>query len=186
MRIGLFAVAGAYLVGCFSTAYYLLRLLGRGDIREQGSGTAGARNAGRLVGPGAFAAVLALDVVKGMLPVAAGRGLGLDDGWLGAVAFAVVLGHVVPIQLAFRGGKGVATSLGALALYQPRVLLALAAGFAVGYAVTRRSKPAGAVAYAVAAVWTFWVRGGSVVALWIGLASALVFAAHLPDLRKHS
>lgn len=186
MTPGLPAVAGAYLVGCLSTAYYLLRLRGRGDIREQGSGTAGARNAGRLLGPWAFFTVLVLDAVKGMLPVAAGRGLGLAGTWLGAVAFAVVLGHVFPIQLGFRGGKGIATSLGALLLFEPRVLLALAAGFALGYALVRRTKAAGAVGYAAAGAWAFWARGWSAAAVWIALISMLVIAAHLPDLRRTS
>jgi len=118
-------VAGAYLVG--SIPFGLLVGLARGvDVRKAGSGNIGATNVGRVLGTGYGLAVFALDLLKGFLPVlAAGRWLGGIPAtiatlsastcliWIG-VAAACILGHIFPVYLKFKGGKGVATSLGVL------------------------------------------------------------------------
>lgn len=105
---------GAYLVGSISFSYVVFWLLRGRDIREVGSGNAGATNVLRSAGPGPAAAVLALDVAKGAVPVALAAELGAGPLLTGATALAAVLGHVFPIYIRFRGGKGVATALGAL------------------------------------------------------------------------
>ena len=108
------AVAGAYLLGCFASGYYLVRWrLGR-DIRDLGSGSIGARNVGRNLGPAGFALTLLLDLAKGAVAVELPAQLHAT-AWARALALAaVVAGHVWPVQLGFRGGKGVAPSVGAL------------------------------------------------------------------------
>ena len=106
-------VVASYGIGCFTAGYYLFRWRTGCDIREHGSGNPGARNVGRLLGVGWFSATLLLDAGKGGLAVWLACYFGL--GRLGTVAamLAVVVGHVWPIQLHLRGGKGVAASLGA-------------------------------------------------------------------------
>ncbi|MEA2692894.1 MAG: acyl phosphate:glycerol-3-phosphate acyltransferase [Acidobacteriota bacterium] len=115
-------VAGAYLLGSISWSYLLVRLLQGRDIRTVGSGNAGATNAMRAAGKGTGAAVLLLDVGKGAAAIAAARAFGALPAVVGAAAVAVVLGHVYPVFFGFRGGKGVATSAGAMGALAPLAL----------------------------------------------------------------
>jgi glycerol-3-phosphate acyltransferase PlsY len=124
----LVATLAAYVLGCFTSAYYLVRFVKGQDIRQLGTGTVGGRNAGRVLGKAGFVAVGVLDALKGLLAVLLARYLGLMGWWLLPVLFAVVAGHIWPAQLGFRGGKGVATMIGALLAsnyFIPLVLLVL-------------------------------------------------------------
>jgi len=100
----------AYGLGCLNAGYYLLRWRDGRDIRQLGSGNAGARNVGRLLGRRAFALVFALDAAKGVLAVLIAWWWA--PGIAAACAVIATLGHVFPAQLGFRGGKGVATAIG--------------------------------------------------------------------------
>jgi acyl-phosphate glycerol 3-phosphate acyltransferase len=112
-------VVGAYFIGCFATGYYLVRWRSGDDIRAIGSGGTGARNVGRILArKWAFATVLG-DAGKGMLAVFLA---GLIEPVPVATMVAMIaatIGHVWPVQLGFRGGKGVATSLGGLLVWSP-------------------------------------------------------------------
>lgn len=105
----------AYLCGSISSAILVCRLAGLPDPRQSGSHNPGATNVLRTGGKGAAAVVLVFDILKGMLPVWAAWGLGVPPFWLGIVAIAACLGHIWPVFFGFRGGKGVATALGAIA-----------------------------------------------------------------------
>ena len=83
----------AYALGSLCAGYYLVRWRTGRDVRLTGSTSAGARNAGRLLGPGAFVLVLALDLLKGIAAVAVARALGLGDLALGIAVVAVVIGR---------------------------------------------------------------------------------------------
>src|SRR5690349_7602333 len=110
----------AYLIGAIPFAFVVVYAVKGIDIRAVGSGNVGATNAGRVLGFRFFVLVFSLDLLKGLLPThyfpmaaAAISGTGVDG--LGVmVALATILGHNFPVYLGFRGGKGVATSLGAL------------------------------------------------------------------------
>ena len=113
----LLALAGSYLVGSIPTAYLLVKRLKRVDVRTVGSGNVGATNVTRAAGLGAGTAVFVLDLAKGLVAV-----WGLAP-WLArpvtpavqlACGLAAVVGHVFPVFLGFRGGKGVATTIGVL------------------------------------------------------------------------
>jgi glycerol-3-phosphate acyltransferase PlsY len=121
-------VAGAYLLGSVSFSVVVVKVLQGLDVRTVGSGNAGATNVMRAAGKGAGAAVLVLDVLKGMTAVAVPRALDAPPAVVGSAAVAVVLGHVFPVFFGFRGGKGVATSAGALGTLAP---VAMAAGLVV-------------------------------------------------------
>jgi acyl-phosphate glycerol 3-phosphate acyltransferase len=103
----------AYGLGCLNAGYYLLRWRDGRDIRQLGSGNAGARNVGRVLGRKGFVLVFALDAAKGVVAVTAAHQWAPEVAALSAVV--VTLGHVYPAQLSLRGGKGVATAIGALA-----------------------------------------------------------------------
>ncbi len=104
---------GAYLVGSISFGYLIVWMLQGRDIRDVGSGNAGATNVLRATGMGPAIAVLLLDVAKGAVPVLLAIELDAETPVVAGTAVAAVLGHVFPIYLRFRGGKGVATALGA-------------------------------------------------------------------------
>lgn len=130
-------VAGSYLLGSISWSYLIVRAVRGRDVRTIGSGNAGATNAMRAAGKGAGVAVLLLDAAKGAAAVVAARTLGAAPAIVGAAAVAVALGHVYPVFFGFRGGKGVATSAGAMAALAPLPLVLSLAVFALVVAWTR-------------------------------------------------
>lgn len=103
----------SYLIGCFSSAYFLGKISKNIDIRCYGSGNAGATNALRILGIKIGVLTLILDVIKGMIAVYIGNMILGFNGQLLSSIF-VVIGHNWPVFLRFKGGKGVATSLGAI------------------------------------------------------------------------
>ncbi len=107
-------ILAAYLIGSISFSLLIVWATTGRDIRERGSGNAGATNVLRVAGKGTAAVVLLLDIVKGALPVKVAQAVGAPDPIIGAVAVAAVVGHIFPIYHGFRGGKGVATVTGAL------------------------------------------------------------------------
>lgn len=138
-------IAGAYLLGSVSFSVVLVKLVQGLDVRTVGSGNAGATNAMRVAGKKAGAAVLALDVIKGVTAVAVPRALDAPVAVVSGAALAVVLGHVFPVFFGFRGGKGVATSAGALGTLAP-------AAMALGL-----------VLFVIVVLWKRYVSLGSIV-----------------------
>jgi glycerol-3-phosphate acyltransferase PlsY len=147
------AVTG-YAVGSVNPAAIFARVRGT-DLREVGSGNPGATNAGRAFGWRVGVLVALLDMLKGFLPVVAFEALGLPEAGLVA-GVAAVLGHVTSPFLRGRGGKGVATSLGAILAVQPWWAVIALAVFGATFALTRRvglASVAAALALVPAALW---------------------------------
>ncbi|OEE60427.1 glycerol-3-phosphate acyltransferase [Enterovibrio norvegicus FF-33] len=113
--LGMLMIVAAYLLGSISSAVLICRLYGLPDPREQGSGNPGATNVFRLGGRFAAALVLLCDMLKGTIPVWISYLIGINPFMLGLIGIAACLGHIYPIFFHFRGGKGVATALGAIA-----------------------------------------------------------------------
>ena len=112
-------VPAAYLLGSVQPGLLLVRLLLRRDVREVGSGKTGMTNVMRTAGKKAAALVFVLDVAKGVLPVLVAASVS-SDAWLeAATATVVVVGHVFPVFAGFRGGRGVATGVGAASALLP-------------------------------------------------------------------
>ncbi|MGA7586759.1 glycerol-3-phosphate 1-O-acyltransferase PlsY [Rouxiella badensis] len=105
----------AYLCGSISSAILVCRLARLPDPRTQGSGNPGATNVLRVGGKAAAATVLVFDILKGMLPVWVAYKLNVTPMYLGLTAIAACVGHIYPVFFRFKGGKGVATALGAIA-----------------------------------------------------------------------
>src|SRR5215207_4864443 len=112
------AVVAGYLIGSLSFAVIVSKAMGLSDPRTYGSGNPGATNVLRSGSKAAAILTLALDALKGWLPVALavhyGPAYGLGEGTVALVALAAFLGHLYPVFFRFRGGKGVATAAGAL------------------------------------------------------------------------
>lgn len=126
---GLALVLSAYLLGSVSFSYLIVKIKEGKDVRAVGSGNAGATNVLRTSSLGAAVLTLVLDLTKGVAAVLGTRLLEAPPPVVGGAAFAVVLGHVFPIFLGLRGGKGVATAAGALGALEPLAMLATLAVF---------------------------------------------------------
>lgn len=147
MSTGIFLLAAvtAYLFGSIPFGYLLVRLFRKEDIREKGSGNIGATNVIRSGSKGLGALTFLLDVLKGVLAVllwdlAAGH-LGLDPATRGNLvalaALCAILGHIYPVWLGFRGGKGVATAFGVFLALAPWAALAAMGVFVLVFAASR-------------------------------------------------
>jgi len=130
-------VVVAYLLGSISFAVLIVRLTTGTDIRAEGSGNAGATNVLRSYGRKLAILVALLDVGKGAAAVLLMRLVTADPLWGAAAGLAAVLGHVFPVFYGFRGGKGVATVVGAFLVLAPLALLTCLAVFVLVVALTR-------------------------------------------------
>ena len=134
----------AYFVGAIPFGVIIGRVFRGVDIRSYGSGGSGATNVNRTLGPIAGGGVLAADVGKGFVVAALARWAVEGDAWLIAVAgTTAVIGHMFPIYIKFKGGKGVATGLGALSVISP--IAAVIALSGVGIAVITRYVSLGSI-----------------------------------------
>ena len=189
------ALALAYLLGSIPFGFLLVRLLGGGDVRETGSGGTGATNVTRRAGKRAGLLTLLLDASKGAAAVLLARLLlaGEADGawWVAASGAAAVVGHVFPVWLRFRGGKGVATGLGVFLVLAPLALLcALLAFAAVVWAW--RYVSLGSITAACVLPLAVWALGGrdagptsATPALIVAAAgAALIIFMHRANIRR--
>lgn len=115
----------AYLLGGICFGYYLVRFKEGIDIRDHGSGGVGARNVGRVLGKSGFVVTLVGDALKGALAILLARRFHLSEPTVSLVILAVIAGHIWPLPLHFRGGRGIATALGAYLAYDPWLALLL-------------------------------------------------------------
>ena len=170
------AVAAAYLLGSIPFAYLAVRARGT-DLRTVGSGNLGAANVFRTLGTGWGAAVMAADIGKGVGAVLLARAL-VDDPWPVVAAGAAMAGHVYPVWLRFKGGKGVAVGGGAVIGLMPIAAVLLLALWALVLVTTRYSSLASIVA-ATAATPVVWALGHPVSrVVFVALGSAAVLVLH--------
>jgi glycerol-3-phosphate acyltransferase PlsY len=157
MNPWILSISVAYLLGSIPFGYLLVRIFRNEDIREQGSGNIGATNVARSGAKGLGIATLALDMGKAYVAVVIARHVGGGNYDLEvAAAMAAVLGHVFPVWLGFRGGKGVASALGVfLALTWPAGVAILLV-FAVVFALTRYVSLASIVGLATFPLFGFY------------------------------
>jgi glycerol-3-phosphate acyltransferase PlsY len=182
MRAYLITAAVSYLLGSIPFGYLLVRIFKGEDVRASGSGNIGATNVGRK-SPGLGAVTLLLDAAKGLAAVVIAR------TWLDvphpellatvAACFAV-LGHLFPVWLKFRGGKGVATTFGAFILLTPKSILCMVVLFVI-LAAAFRYVSLGSVAAAAAfpvLAWALHEYADSRQLVLIAMVSALVILKH--------
>lgn len=149
-------IIAAYLLGSLSSAIIVCRLAGLPDPRGQGSGNPGATNVLRFGGKKLAAIVLLGDMLKGLIPVLIAIALGLGADITAAVGLATFTGHLYPLYFSFRGGKGVATSVGvifALSWLTGLVLLIIWLLFSRLFRISSLA----AICAAVAAPLTIWL-----------------------------
>ena len=184
----LLAVLLAYLVGSLSFAVIVSRAMGLSDPRSYGSGNPGATNVLRSGSKPAALITLALDALKGYLPVALavrfGPAYGLGDGTVAMVALAAFLGHLWPVFFRFRGGKGVATAAGALLGIDPLLGAATIATWLIIAAFFRSSSLASIVAAVFAPFWRVLTDGPDAIALALLVIGGLLIWRHSANIKR--
>ena len=172
----------AYLIGSIPFGLILTRLGGAGDVRQIGSGNIGATNVLRTGRKGLALATLALDLLKGALPVwLACRWLGPDMAVVAGLG--AVLGHCFPVWLKFRGGKGVATAAGVVVALTPAVA-AIAIGIFVIVVLATRYVSLGSMLGAIAAAPAAYFMGYVQAAELYLLLALLIMLKHAGNLRR--
>ncbi len=181
MTLILWAAIG-YLLGSIPFGIVITRALGLGDLRQIGSGNIGATNVLRTGNKPAALATLLLDSGKGAIAVLLARALAGQDAALiaGAAAF---LGHLYPVWLNFKGGKGVATFLGTLLALDWRLGLAACAIWLVTALVTRISSLSALVAAALSPLVALWLDGARL-ALVVAFMTVLIFIRHHANIAR--
>ena len=152
----------AYLLGSIPFGYLIVRKKLGADIRRSGSGGTGATNVSRRAGKTAGVITLLLDAFKGSLAVLIARTLLtrpplLVDWWIAAAAIAVIVGHIFPVWLGFRGGKGVATGVGVFLTLAPVAVVCAGVLFVAIVALTRYVS-LGSITAAVALPVCIWLQ----------------------------
>ena len=175
------ALAGGYLLGSIPFGLIFTRLAGLGDVRAIGSGNIGATNVLRTGRKGLAAATLLGDALKGTVAVLIGLRFNLEPAL--AAGLGAFLGHLFPVWLGFKGGKGVATFLGVLLALSPVALAAFAAIW-LGLAFGLRYSSLAALAASAATPVVLWALGQPGVAWLFLLLAALLWWKHAPNIRR--
>ena len=170
---------GAYALGCFATGYYLVRSRTGQDIREIESGSVGARNVSRVLGISGYLLTMLGDMAKGALAVwFALEFTNHNQPAMALAVLAVVAGHIWPMQLHFRGGKGIATSFAALLVFDYRVALTILVLFLGGFAATRKSLFPAMFVYACLPLVDWWFNRDGLTATLMTVLAAMILFAH--------
>jgi glycerol-3-phosphate acyltransferase PlsY len=172
----------AYLTGSVPFGLLLAKAGGAGDVRQIGSGNIGATNVLRTGRKGLALATLALDILKGALPVwLAYRWFGPDMAVVAGLG--AVVGHCFPLWLKFQGGKGVATACGVVAALTPLVVVIVLALFIVVVLLTRYVSLASIVAALAAGPVAFWLGAFQPGQLYLALG-LLILLKHAGNIRR--
>lgn len=168
------SVVIGYLLGSISSSTIISRWFAKIDIREHGSGNAGATNTLRVLGTRWAIVVLLIDVLKGVLAVIIAWKLGPGHEWVAyASGLAAIVGHNWPIFFGFRGGKGIATTIGVLLMVAPIATLIAGAAAILVIAVTRYVS-LGSLILTVAVPIIVALMHGSTAKIIFGVALALL------------
>ena len=176
---------GAFLLGSVPFGF-LAGKLRKVDLRTSGSGNIGASNAFRLLGKRAGAAVLLLDTLKGWLPIFAAVRLKLSPEWIVGVGLCAVLGHIYSPLVRFKGGKGVATSLGVLLGLAPILAGLTLLIFGVAFYLSGKRVSVGSMIGALSAAAMFWLWPNTPrpFAALVTLAAIFIVARHRENLKR--
>ncbi|WP_425628095.1 glycerol-3-phosphate 1-O-acyltransferase PlsY [Vibrio neptunius] len=172
----------AYLLGSISSAVLICRILRFPDPRGVGSHNPGATNVLRIGGKKAAAAVLLCDMLKGTVPVWGGYFLNIDPIILGVIAIAACLGHMYPIFFHFKGGKGVATALGAIAPIGLDLTAMIIATWLLVVLIFRYSSLAAIVTVLLAPLYTWMIKPQYT--LPVAMLCCLIVFRHHQNIRR--
>lgn len=186
--LGPVLVVAGYLSGSIPFGLVMAKLLLDIDVREVGSGNIGATNAARAGGRKLGALVLLLDALKAVVPILITRRLlaGSErvDLWVMGVAVAAFAGHLFPVWLRFKGGKGVATGLGIFLVLAPWAALAGLATWVGVYLATRISSVGSLAGSLVCVLAGFYLLGSTPITWACAAIGALIWWRHRENIRR--
>jgi len=180
----LLAILAAYLLGSVPFAMISSKLFGLADPRSYGSGNPGATNVLRSGNKKAALFTLLGDALKGWVAVFAAQQAGLPDAVIGLVALAVFFGHLFPIFLKFKGGKGVATAAGVLLALDPILGLAVLGTWLLVAYVSRYSSLAALIAAAAAPLYSMLMHGTNGQFAVVGIIALALIIKHWQNLQR--
>ncbi len=177
---GPLSAAIAYLLGSIPFGYLLVRAKRGIDVRTTGSGSIGATNVMRSLGPAGFIATFLLDFGKGFAAVAIASRMTSDDPvWIAAAAVGAITGHCYPVWLKFRGGKGVATAVGVYLALAPREVAIALVIFVLLVAIFRYVSVGSVIAVGAFPVLLYLVRDPPLPLIaGAGASAAIIIARH--------
>lgn len=178
------AILAAYLLGSVPFAMIASKLFGLADPRTYGSGNPGATNVLRSGNKKAALFTLIGDALKGWVAVFVAQQLGFSETVVGLVAVAVFCGHLFPVFLKFKGGKGVATAAGVLLALDPLLGLAVLGTWLFVAFVSRYSSAAAVLAAALAPVYTVLMHGGNGMVIVVGIIALALIGKHWQNIQR--
>jgi acyl phosphate:glycerol-3-phosphate acyltransferase len=174
----------SYLIGSIMFGFLITKIFFREDIRVQGSGNVGARNAGRLHGKTAFVLIFLGDALKGVLVILAARYLQFSETIQLAGLALAILGHIKPITLKFKGGKGISTFIGGIITFEPTMVPVIILGFGLLYPFMKSFTLAGLGAFLFIPVVLFYINYNWLSCLVALGIIAMLYAAHAENLKE--
>jgi len=178
------AVVVGYLFGSVPFGVIVARIWGAPDLRAVGSGNIGATNVARAAGGAAGVLVGALDAAKGAAGILVAERLAVSASALAIVGLAAIVGHVFPIWLGFRGGKGVATACGVFLILAPAATAAAIAAFAGTVAVTRYVSLGSLVAAMLLPLVAYLTRGATATVAAACASAVIIIVSHRTNLAR--
>jgi glycerol-3-phosphate acyltransferase PlsY len=180
----LIVILTSYLLGCFSTGYYLVRFRTGRDIRDICSKSTGAKNAGRILGKSGFFIVLLGDFFKGVVAITIALVLQPEPWAILVSLLAVVMGHIWPVQLGFRGGKGIAVTFGALLIFDYFLVIGIAAVFLLVFPILRKYVISGLLGIATLPLISILLKQPIVNTIGLAVLVFIILFAHRVNIRQ--
>ena len=182
LPLAAFALGAGYLSGSVPYGLLLGKLFGAGDLRQKGSGNIGSTNALRVGGKKLGIATLLLDALKGAVPVLIAKGVHPELTLI--AGFGAFAGHLFPVWLKFRGGKGVAVGLGILLALQWKIGAALCLIWLAAAITSKYSSLSALVAFGVAPLVTYHITHSRPAVLFTLLLAILIWLKHIGNIKR--
>lgn len=174
----------SYMIGCISVGYYLTRFFTDKDIRSFGSGSTGAMNVGRTLGKKGFIITVCCDFSKGMIALIIANILQLPIWAIMLSLLGVVIGHIYPVQLGFRGGKGIATAFGALFVFNWHLLVAMTVVFLLCFVLSKKYMLSGILAIIVLPIMSVLMKHSIIEITGLMILVLIILFAHRANIYK--
>jgi acyl phosphate:glycerol-3-phosphate acyltransferase len=174
----------SYFIGSIMAGFFVVKLLGNKDIRLEGSGNVGARNAGRVHGKTSFILTFLGDALKGAIVIIAGTYFSFQPEIILAGLGAAIIGHVKPITLNFKGGMGISTFIGGILAFEPLLSIVLIAGFLILFPFTKSFTFAGLGAFTLLP-FAIYIRTGTLgSSILTGILVLIILYVHREDIKE--
>ena len=177
-------IFAAYLLGCIAVGYYLVLWQTGQDLHEMGSGATGGRNTGRVLGKTGAIITGVGDVLKGVIAMAIALWFRSQPWVLALVMIAVLAGHIWPIQLKFKGGKGLSAAFGAVLMYDYRVALLVAAAAGIFSLLSRRITLSFMLAVICSPLIAYFLGEQREIAAGLIATAVLILFAHRDNIKE--